>query len=216
MEKYGKSFKELNHQEKREYILEYYRFHILAAIAVVALVISLLNHFVFNPPRQVIVDISITAPYADPAGVDELQTKVKKYVEENTADKTALLEILYFSPQNDPQLQMAMTAKIMGKASTGEMDILILDEDHLAYFLENEVLLPLSDYLTEEEQAEYAAQAPIIGTKDGRKVAVAFAVKKDSPIGKLLPNDFQGYFTVYANARDMELIKGVVPILLGE
>ena len=131
-----------------------------------------------------------------------------------TADKTGLVEILYFSEKNDPQMQMAMTAKLMGKASTGELDILILDQDHLAYFMENEILLPLADYLTADEQAEYAAKSPVMGVKDGQKTAVAFAVPQDSPVGRLLPSDFQGYLAVYVNARDMELVKELLPILL--
>ncbi len=214
MEKYGKSFKELNNREKREYIIEYYKFHIIGGIAALAVVFSLLNHYVFNPPRQVIADVTITAPYADPAGVEELQAEVKKCVEAKTADKTGLVEILYFSEKNDPQMQMAMTAKLMGKASTGELDILILDQDHLAYFMENEILLPLADYLTADEQAEYAAKSPVMGVKDGQKTAVAFAVPQDSPVGRLLPSDFQGYLAVYVNARDMELVKELLPILL--
>jgi len=214
MEKYGKSFKELNNREKREYIIEYYKFHIIGGIAALAVVFSLLNHYVFNPPRQVIADVTITAPYADPAGVEELQAEVKKCVEAKTADKTGLVEILYFSEKNDPQMQMAMTAKLMGKASTGELDILILDQDHLAYFMENEILLPLADYLTADEQAEYAAKSPVMGVKDGQKTAVALAVPKDSPVGRLLPSDFQGYLAVYVNARDMELVKELLPILL--
>lgn len=214
MEKYGKSFKELNNREKREYIIEYYKFHIIGGIAALAVVFSLLNHYVFNPPRQVIADVTITAPYADPEGVEELQAEIKKCVEAKTADKTGLVEILYFSEKNDPQMQMAMTAKLLGKASTGELDILILDQDHLAYFMENEILLPLADYLTADEQAEYAAKSPVMGVKDGQKTAVAFAVPKDSPVGRLLPSDFQGYLAVYVNARDMELVKELLPILL--
>ena len=214
MEKYGKSFKELNNREKKEYIIEYYKFHIIGGIAALVIVFSLLNHYVFNPPKQVIVDITITAPYADPAGVEELQAEVKKCVEAKTADKTGLVEILYFSEKNDPQMQMAMTAKLMGKASTGELDILILDQDHLAYFMENEILLPLADYLTADEQAEYAAKSPVMGVKDGQKTAVALAVPKDSPVGRLLPGDFQGYLAVYVNARDIELVKELLPILL--
>ncbi len=214
MEKYGKSFKELNNREKREYIIEYYKFHIIGGIAALAVVFSLLNHYVFNPPRQVIADVTITAPYADPEGVEELQAEIKKCVEAKTADKTGLVEILYFSEKNDPQMQMAMTAKLMGKASTGELDILILDQDHLAYFMENEILLPLADYLTADEQAEYAAKSPVMGVKDGQKTAVAFAVPQDSPVGRLLPSDFQGYLAVYVNARDMELVKELLPILL--
>lgn len=214
MEKYGKSFKELNSREKREYIIEYYKFHIIGGIAALVIVFSLLNHYVFNPPKQVIVDITITAPYADPEGVEELQTEIKKCVEAKTADKTGLVEILYFSEKNDPQMQMAMTAKLMGKASTGELDILILDQNHLAYFMENEILLPLADYLTADEQAEYAADSPVMGVKDGQKTAVAFAVPQDSPVGRLLPSDFQGYLAVYVNARDMELVKELLPILL--
>ena len=77
MEKYGKSFKELNNREKKEYIIEYYKFHIIGGIAALAVVFSLLNHYVFNPPRQVIADVTITAPYADPEGVEELQAEIK-------------------------------------------------------------------------------------------------------------------------------------------
>ena len=214
MERYGKSFKELNHQEKKEYIIEYYKFHILGGVAALIILFSLLNHYVFNPPKQVIVDVTMTAPYADPNGIEALQAEVKKVVEEKTKDKTALMEILYFSEKNDPQMQMAMTAKLLGKASTGELDIVILDQDHLAYFMENEILLPLADYLTADEQAEYAADSPVMGVKDGQKTAVAFAVPKDSPVGRLLPGDFQGYLAVYVNVRDMELVKELLPILL--
>lgn len=213
MEKYGKSFKELNNTEKVEFILEYYKFHIIGGLVGLVVIFSLLNHYVFNPPKPVIVDVTITAPYADPAAIEELQTEIKRYVEEKTGSQTAQVEALYFSDKNDPQTQMVMTTKLIGKATTGELDILVLDKDHLEYFKENEMLLPLTDYWTEQEVALYAEQT-ITAQKDGGDIPVALALPESSRLGKLLPQDFQGYLAVYAKARDIELVKELLPMLL--
>ncbi|RRD93745.1 hypothetical protein EII17_11155 [Clostridiales bacterium COT073_COT-073] len=213
MEKYGKSFKELNKKEKLEYIIEYYKFHIIGGLVGLVIVFSLLNHYLFNPPKEVMVDITITAPYLEPQGLEALQTEVREFIEPKLPGKTGQIELLYFSPNNDPQTQMVMTTKLIGKTTTGELDILILDDDHLSYFNENQILLPLAEYLTEEQMTAYAGSVKTIN-QNGKEIAVAFAVSHDSKIGKLFSKNYEGYFGVAVTSPDIELIKELIPLLL--
>lgn len=212
MEKYGKSFKQLNRKEKMEYIAEYYKVHIIGGVIGLIILYSVLNHFVFHPPKDVIVDVTFTAAYLEPQGFEALQKEVKEYVEERVPGKTGQVEHLFFSENNDPQTQMVMTTKLVGKASTGELDILILDKDHLAYFKENEALLPLSDYLSEEQINRFAENGMEV-ERNSKDIAVAFQIKKQSKIGKLFPDGHDSYFGISSGARDIKLIQEVIPLL---
>lgn len=212
MERYGKKFKDLNKKEKLDYIIEYYKFHIIGGMIAMLVVFSGLNHYIFNPPKQVILDITITAPYMNQVGLEALQAELKDYVEAKVDKKTGQIDLLTFADQQDPQVHMAMTAKLVGKASVGEMDILILNEEHLKYFQDNHILQDLSLYISRDQMDQYG-QEPVVDPRHQKQEIIAFKIRPDSKIGSLFPADFPAYFAIYTGARDVDLVKEVIPIL---
>ena len=63
-EKPHTKFNELSTKEKIEHISEYYKLHILGALLGVLFVFWMLNHYIFNPPPVMTLDVSIYGSYA--------------------------------------------------------------------------------------------------------------------------------------------------------
>lgn len=215
MEKYGKKFNELDRKQKQEFIWDYYKFHILGAIAVLGILYMVLNHYVLNPPKPTLVDVTITAPYADSKGMEKLQQELVDLVQAKYPEQTASMEVLSFSEQNDPQTEMVMMIKLIAKATNGDLAILILDERNLNYFSTEQALLPLEEYLTDEEIESYRERL-VTKTVNGKEVAVAVRLEGESKIRSILPKDYEGYFALAQNVKEKEFVKECLNFLLKE
>lgn len=215
MERYGKKFAELDSKQKAEYIMEYYKFHIIGGIAAIVLLFAVLNHYIFNPPKEVIADITVTAPTVNLGGMEELEKEIIGVVEEKYPKKTALIEVLYFSNENDPQTQMMMTTKLISKATAGELSYLILDRENLNFFIENSGLVPVSEYMEPSEMQKYAKEQ-ITAEVDGKETVVAIQIKKDSRIAKLLPPEMEAYLAIYTKPEDEVMTGDILRRLLAE
>ncbi len=120
MERYGKTFKELNFKEKVAHIWEYYRWYILSVIIGVVMLSSILVS-VFTPQELHDVDILI----AGKLNYDETQPEVvESYKEMFNADLG--LSNMNWEAQMG-QMEMAMLQKIPLLVRTNELDILGLE-----------------------------------------------------------------------------------------
>ena len=120
MERYGKTFKELNFKEKVAHIWEYYRWYFLSVIIGVVMLSSILVS-VFTPQELHDVDILI----AGKLNYDETQPEVvESYKEMFNADLG--LSNMNWEAQMG-QMEMAMLQKIPLLVRTNELDILGLE-----------------------------------------------------------------------------------------
>ena len=120
MERYGKTFKELNFKEKVAHIWEYYRWYILSVIIGVTMLSSILVT-AFTPEELHDVDIVI----AGKLNYDETQPQVvESYKEMFNADLG--LSIVNWGEQMG-QMEMTMLQKIPLLVRTNELDILGLE-----------------------------------------------------------------------------------------
>lgn len=213
MERYGKKFKELDSSQKKEYIWEYYKFHILGGIIALVICFNLLNHFVFNPPKQSAVDILVAVAYVENQVFEEKKTEIVDLVEKNSDNKTATMEALLFGNSKDSQTQMIMTSKLVAKASTGEMDIMIVDAQNYDYFNSQEIFLPVTEYLSNEEISKYGDRFAYEENEEG-KLPVAIMLDADMPIKRAIPGDYPVYFAISKSVKDIELAKLSMDALL--
>lgn len=130
------AFEEMNWQEKREHIWEYYKLHMAGAAAVLLLIGSLLNIYLINPAPDVILDVTIRVPLYD-YNADYSQTLKAMLTEEvvlNTESQEVQVELLQ-TDASDPNTVMAVEAKFMGKAEVQELDLIVADEENFKYML---------------------------------------------------------------------------------
>lgn len=198
MEKYGRSFKQLSRKEKRNHIWSYYRLHILATVVGVAIIFSFLNHYLFNPPKESGLDLTLLSEAVNQETYEVLRQQLVSQVETATDNKTAVVEHLSTYEQLDPQQVMVTQSKLVGKISTEQLDIVVVNEQYRDFFLENEVVIPLTEYLSSEQLTSFS-----LYRQDG--VAYYVEVNRAMAIGQVAISQEPLYIGIYQKERPDEL-----------
>ena len=182
------AFKDLSRKAKVQYIWDYYRWHIIAAICLVAFVISMIVHYAaYRESVLDIVMVNTLNPYEENvSSTDEFFEQegfTKK--EEVTVDTS-----ITFSDDDNYSTNYYSDQKLTLKLSVGGADVLFAPEFVFQQYADAGSLMPLTDYLTADELEQY-------------KDMIVYAT--DSETGETLPcglelNDNQwlsdyGYYT---------------------
>ena len=120
MERYGKSFKELNFREKCEHIWQYYRWPILATVVAVFISIYFIKA-ILTPKQVYTVDVTISGKIY----YDETHADVVKQFKDRFDTNLSVASVNW---ENVGEFQMAMMQKIPLLVRTKELDILGLPE----------------------------------------------------------------------------------------
>lgn len=131
------TFNDMTFGQKTEHIWEYYKLHMAGAALGLLLVGSLLNIYVFNPPPEVVLDVSfrMSQRYYNVEAQDTLQSNLMDVVVNDPDSETVTVELLPTDADLDPNMVMATEAKFMGKAEVRELDIFIVDEQSFKFML---------------------------------------------------------------------------------
>lgn len=182
------AFKDLSRKAKVQYIWDYYRWHIIAAICLVTFVISMIVHYAsYRESVLDIVMVNTLNPYEESvSSTDEFFEQegfTKK--EEVTVDTS-----ITFSDDDHYSTNYYSDQKLTLKLSVGGADVLFAPEFVFQQYADAGSLMPLTDYLTADELEQY-------------KDMIVYAT--DSETGETLPcglelNDNQwlsdyGYYT---------------------
>lgn len=129
------TFKEMTFNEKREHIWEYYKVHIIATVIALFVIGSMLNLYVFNPPPDIILDMSFRVPQYDydDTHKDALVATLTEAVVNTPKTEAVQVELLQTDGGIDPSVTMAVEAKFMGKAEVGQLDLIVTDKDGYDY-----------------------------------------------------------------------------------
>lgn len=129
------TFKEMSFNEKREHIWEYYKVHIIATVIALFFLGSMLNLYVFNPPPDIILDMSFRVPQYDydETQKDALVATLTEAVVKTPKTEAVQVELLQTDGGIDPSVTMAVEAKFMGKAEVEQLDLIVTDKDGYDY-----------------------------------------------------------------------------------
>jgi len=145
MEKRLIDYDDLTKSEKIDHIWEYYKFHIIVGICLVLFVFSLLNHYIFNPPPEVTLDISVFGEYGVPDVIEELELTLQEMIIKDGENEEVLVDFFTIGEDQSYDIQQAMVTKMIGKATIHEFDIMVFEGDFFMNYLEENALLPLND-----------------------------------------------------------------------
>lgn len=162
-------YKDLSKKEKRDFIWTYYKLHIIGSIVVLIVLGSLFNSFVLNPAPKVILDITALTPMYDLPAQNELKAIINKVIVPTGENKTVLIEHLMQSENMAPDMQMAITSKFFAKASSGELDIMIVTKSKMEELVSESSLYPLDDWintnqLTVAKELQATVKDPVTST----------------------------------------------------
>ena len=141
---------QMDFAEKRQYIWEYYKLHMLGLLAAAFIAGSLLNVWIFNPPKQEYIYFAWIGPLITQQTLDDFAEELDVIVEDTT--RYVVRASSYNMDGMDPQMVMALQTRFFAQMQTRSLDVFVLNMYELLEFSAGGFILPIRDfvYLTEE------------------------------------------------------------------
>ncbi|MBN2221968.1 MAG: hypothetical protein JW708_07115 [Vallitaleaceae bacterium] len=200
MEKRLIDYKDLTRKEKIDHIWEYYKIHILVSIFAIYLIFSGLNHYIFNPPPEAELDVSIFSGYVDQEKQLAWQEELTQLIR-GERNIEALVDFFSTSPDLDYNYQMANTTKIMGKATLGELDLMVFGGDSYMTYLKENVLGEIDTFL---EQSGVAYQEDQLVAVEGYEGFYLLDVSENAFMKAMMPTEDKIYLSVHFSTKNKE------------
>jgi len=140
--------REMNFKEKREYIWEYYKFHIVCFFVLIFILISVLNIYVFNPRPDTVLFISWNAGFATDEQIDALIDALEERLVDKDANEEVAISQVFFS-SGDAEADMANVQRTVAMIAAGMIDVFIADLNLLRDYANVGYLQPLDSVLAE-------------------------------------------------------------------
>ncbi len=148
-------YQDLDRKGKIEYIFDYYKIHIIAGIILLVVIYNILNTLVFNREKEIALDIVVRGGFFDyiEMEADVLKDELGTLIEIDKDREQVTIENLPIRDYSNPSFQMAYETKFMAKASSADLDIIIIDETFVPVAKENEIFMPIEivDDLSKED-----------------------------------------------------------------
>ena len=205
-------FKALSTRAKFDYIWDYYKFHILAVIVAVCVVVSLIHHYVTyrEPILNVIMINCIGGDLADDSGFDEF---LESYGHDPAEEPVSLSSNLYFSENSstDSYTNMQVLAAMM---AAGDQDLFFGTGDIYLSYADQGALADLSAVLPADILEQYK-DSLIYTTEAGTRDAYPCAIEL-SDNSWLSENNYYDtcYFGIFYNAPHLDTVLEFADFLL--
>lgn len=192
-------------KKKVEYIWDYYRWHIIITIAVVAAVISLIHHYVtYVDPLLNVIMINSYADmnYDIHDGFQEFFDQ--QGCELDVEDAVSISSNLYFTEEDTEGTNYQYMQVLMAMIAAGDQDLFFGTGDIYLSYAEEGVLMDLSTLLSEETLEKYE-DCLIYSTDNGESDSYPCAIElTDNEWVK--NNGYYGgcYFGVFVNNANQE------------
>jgi len=153
------SFKEKLHNEKRkirempfkkkvEYIWEYYKFHILVVIIILAIAGGIINAVFINPRAQVTLFIAWSTGFITDEQTSELKDKLEEKIIDPKANETVEINMFY-STSDDPSMDAAQIQRLAAMMAAGMIDVFVVDYELLNDYARFGYLQPMEPILND-------------------------------------------------------------------
>ncbi len=198
-------YQDLDRKDKIEYILDYYKIHIIAGILLLILIYNILNTLVFNPEKKVSLDIVVRGGNFDfiEMEADVLKDELATLIELDSKKEQVSIENLPIREYSNPSFRMAYESKFMAKASNDDLDIIIIDETYIPVAKENEILMPIEIVDDLDKQDLY------FGDK-----LVGINIKRFDKLSRLINFDVASgheyYVCVFADTKNLDNVNSLL------
>ena len=136
--------REMSFKDKRQYIWEYYKLHLLG-FAVAAFVLgSIINNVFINPPKYEYLYIAWAGIPAMPWILDELSQGLTVIVEDPERQTVFISD---YSETGNPQMDMAVMTRFMALLQTASIDAFITTGGGIEELAEEGFIRPVHDIL---------------------------------------------------------------------
>ncbi len=216
MEKRLIDYDDLSRKDKIDHIWEYYKLHIIGGIIGVMMLFWVLNHYIFNPPADIVFDLSIFTYAMDTEKSDALTDELSALVSDDLKREVAAIESFNIEEGIDYNMQMANVTKIMGKSTLGDFDILVFVGENYSRYLDQGMMKPLDDYIekgliTLPEDNYYTAKELGATTEEIKSDSIYLVDVTELPMFEgMLPEGETYYMGIFSNQDNEENITKVL------
>lgn len=133
--------REMSFAEKRQYIWEYYKLHIAGLVIAIAVIGSMLNTLVFNPPRQEYVYFAWVGPFVTLQSLDDFVEELAVIVE--NPDRYEVRAGNYGMHDVDPQAIMGLQTRFVANLQFGSFDMFMVSTEEITDFAISGFILPI-------------------------------------------------------------------------
>jgi len=169
--------KGMTFKEKREYIWEYYKLFIIGFFVVVVVGGLLLNSLVINPPPKNYLGIAYLGDYMTEDILADLSDQLTDKIIPEDLRADNIIDQENFYETDDPTLGTALQSKFVALISTGDLNVIVSDDDNFDGCYTQELLIPL-DSLIDTSKIEDAR----LYKQDGQVYGIRIA--SSSPLTK--------------------------------
>ncbi|MBQ9518446.1 MAG: hypothetical protein IJR59_00940 [Firmicutes bacterium] len=161
-------FKELSPKQKAQFIWDYYKIHIIAAVVIAGIAIWGINHFILHPEPAVCCGIAIYGPHIDIDTTDAIEEMITaKITEPDENLKAEITNFFFTGGEGEDKLQdRDMLDKFYTYLYALQLDIFIGNEEDTQACIKADFLSTVDDYITPEQKAEFEKDGRLLYGKD--------------------------------------------------
>ena len=149
--------KEMTFAEKRWYIWEYYKLHIILGVVTLVIIGSSINTRFINPPKNDYLYIAWQADFVPMGVLENLGQELSVIVDNPSRYRVSVRSYLL---GDDPSMNMALITRFHAMVSIGDLHALINTREETYHFAEHGMIRPLHEVVSaalEADPAIYAA-----------------------------------------------------------
>ncbi len=162
-------FNELSPKKKAEFIWDYYKIPIIAAIIIVCIVIWGINHFIIHPEPQVCCGVAIYGPHIETETCDALEEMLTAKITSPEENQKAEVTNFFFTEGSGSEDQLQdrdMLDKFYTYLYALQLDIFIGTEEDTKACIEADFLSTVDEYITKDKLLEFEKNEKLLYGKD--------------------------------------------------
>ena len=138
--------KGMSRQKKAEYIWEYYKLHIIGALAALCIIVSIIHGQITKP--DYVFTLTMLSSIVDTDKTNNLEKQLTKFiVKDGSTRKQARVGTMPLdgSKITDPQITNQYMQKFIAEISVGELDVVVLNKTMFEKFAKGDMFLRLDN-----------------------------------------------------------------------
>jgi len=143
-----RKIKEMPFKKKVEYIWEYYKFHLIVIILILAIAGGIINSVFINPRPQITLFVAWSTGFITDEQTSDLTEKMNERIIEPKANETVEIN-MFFPTADDPSMDAAQIQRLAAMLSAGMIDVFILDFEMLEGYASFGYLEPMESFLND-------------------------------------------------------------------
>jgi hypothetical protein len=210
----------MSNKEKRKYIWEYYKYHIIGTLLGIGIIVSIVSGILNQ--QQPIIGVTIMGTYVDSDKLTELQNQAGNDLIKDNPKNKKIIRHDFLTVTDNPmdQFTRASKDKITLTVSSNELDILIVDKDSYDSYVKLGMFLRLdnlSNFSNLDLKNRSTVKGAIVDSGDVKEAGIYGISMDNLPVLQELKYDTKDkVLCVIANTKNLDFTFNYIKWLLNK